>query len=440
MRLNRTSAIILALAALALGAKFSDVIDSLIARLDPRPAPAFAASILNPTTDTLELVTSSTSTINYTLSYIEYTATTSTPASTQGSISTATTTVILSAPAASTQRQVKRLSVRNIGTVPNIVLLQKDVSGANFEMYQVSLGPDQTFILDSEGEVTLYGLDGVAVVPSTRQIDGTTLSFLKNGATSEAAGVRNYLSGNTGFPGAWQPGTPGINGIDTNCAVVGTAGSGGALGMGAPFLPNPALGGYYVSAASFAANAPHAFEFSDIVWYNTDIVVTTTTAQLITMPTLPNRSLDGTNLGEGWNAAIFVRVATTNAAAVTNTTLDYTDSDGNPTNTATIPSFPATAIAGTFVPFALAGGDRGIRSIQSITLGTSYGGGSISLVLYRQLGQVVVPAANLGGSILPLNFSPTGPRLWNGSCLWLGYIASATTATTVGGSIWLSVK
>lgn len=442
MRTFRRNPLALAAVVLFAGAFFSrcltEVVDKVIDRVTP--SKAYAASILNPTTDSLELVTSSSSTINYTLSYVEFTATTSTPASTQGSISAATTTTILSAPAASTQRQVKRMSVRNIGLATNTVLLQKDVSGVNFEMYQVSLGPDQTFILDSEGEVTLYGADGIAQIPETRVLDGTSIAFIKNGAASEAAGVRNYFAANTGLPGAWLPGTPGINGIATDCSVVGTAGSGGALGMGAFLLPNPSVGGYYLSAGSVGANVAHAFELSDVVWYNTGLVVTTTTAQAVTMPTLPNRDTGGVNLGEGWNAAIFVTTSTTNASAVTNTTLDYTDSDGNPTNTATIPSFPATAVAGTFVPFALAAGDRGIRSIQSITLGTSYGGGAISLVLYRPIAQVVVPVANLGGSILPLNFSPVGARVWNGSCLWNGYLASATTATTAAGTYVLTVK
>lgn len=403
------------------------------------PSKAHAASILNASTDSLELVTSSSSTINYTLSYIEFTATTSTPASTQGSIAAATTTTILAAPPASSQRQVKRMSVRNIGLTANVVLLQKDVSGSNFEMYQVSLGPDQTFVLDSEGEVTLYGADGIAQIPETRTLDGTSLTFLKNGATAEAAGVRNYFAANTGLPGAWQPGTPGVNGIATDCSVAGTAGSGGALGMGAFLLPNPSVGGYYLSTGSVAASVAHAFELVDIIWYNTGLAVAAG-AQAITTPTLPNRDNSGTNLGEGWNAAVFVTTLTTNAGAVTNTTLDYTDSDGNPSNTATIPSFPATAVAGTFVPFALAAGDRGIRSIQSFNTGTTYGGGAFSLVLYRPIAQVVVPTANLGGSVLPLNFSPVGARVWNGSCLWNGYLASATGATTAAGTYILTVK
>jgi hypothetical protein len=46
-------------------------------------------------------------------------------------------------------------------------------------------------------------------------------------------------------------------------------------------------------------------------------------------------------------------------------------------------SFPATAVAGTLVPFQLATGDRGVQSVQSVTLGTSYVAGAISLVLFR---------------------------------------------------------
>ena len=64
----------------------------------------------------------------------------------------------------------------------------------------------------------------------------------------------------------------------------------------------------------------------------------------------------------------------------------------------TMPSFPATAVAGTLVPFQLAQGDRGVRSVQSVTLGTSYGAGAVSLVLFTIIDAQEVLVANAGKS------------------------------------------
>jgi hypothetical protein len=162
------------------------------------------------------------------------------------------------------------------------------------------------------------------------------------------------------------------------------------------------------------------------------MVVTTTTAQTVNSVAFPARDLNGSANGEQVFVGILVATATTNGAAVTNTTMSYTNSAGTAGRTATISSFPATAVAGTFVPFQLAAGDSGVRSIQTVTLGTSYGGGAIHIVAYRSLAMVPNTVVNIGGSMMPLPLN-TGVRLYNGTCALPGYIASATTATTVNG-------
>ena len=56
-------------------------------------------------------------------------------------------------------------------------------------------------------------------------------------------------------------------------------------------------------------------------------------------------------------------------------------------------SFPITGVAGTFVPFELQAGDTGVRSIQGITLGTSYVSGVIHIVVYRVLDMMALAGA-----------------------------------------------
>ena len=425
------------------GALFRDVVESYIEKAVRLvlPTPALASTILDATTDSLELVTTTTAALDVVVSFVEYTASAATPSASESAITTATTTTILAAPGASTQRQVKRLTIRNTSTTAtNTLTLQKDVSGTNYTSWKASLGPGETLAMDSEGELHIYGSDGLEKIPGTASIDGLTLSVLKVGATSEAAGLWQAIDKDTGFPGAASRGTPGLNGVATNCSVVGTAGSGGALSNGSHQLPDPASGSYYLTAMSAGLSVAGMFSLNDIIFYNTGLVVTTTTAQSITTPTLPNRDLDGSNLGDGWMAGILVTTATTNASAVTNTTMSYTDSDGNAGNTATISSFPATAVAGAFIPFQLAAGDRGVRSIESVTLGTSYVTGAISVVIYRPIAYVPSPVANIGGTLTIVNAVPTGVKLWNGTCTWPMYLASATTATTVNAAINLVVR
>ena len=80
----------------------------------------------------------------------------------------------------------------------------------------------------------------------------------------------------------------------------------------------------------------------------------------------------------------------------------------------------------------LQAGDQGIRSIQSVTLGTSYGGGTIHLVAYRLLaGPVHVPATSSGQSF---DFTRTGlVRCYDNTVPQLIWIPNSTTATTLMG-------
>lgn len=393
-----------------------------------------AATILT-STDSMEVITSAACTLDVVASYVDYTASAATLGAQNTAITTATTTTFVSAPAASTQRQLKRVNMRNKSTTTCVVTVQKDVSGTNFELYSTSLGADDTYTIDSEGERHVYGMDGLEKVAGLNNIDGRTETFFKVGATSEAAGLFQLQLKDTGRPGAWVPGTPGVNGDAVSCNTTADA-----TIAGAPYLPDPATGNYYLTAMTAGQSVASMAMLIDVIWYNTGLTVTTTTAQTVTLPTLPARDADGSTNGEGWQAAILVTTATTNASAVTNTTLSYTDSEGNAGNTATMSSFPATAVAGAFIPFQLAAGDRGIRNIASVTLGTSYVTGAISLVLYRPIAYVSSPLANIGGTLNVVNSAPTGVKLWNGTCLAPGYLAGATTANTTNINAHIVVR
>jgi hypothetical protein len=99
-------------------------------------------------------------------------------------------------------------------------------------------------------------------------------------------------------------------------------------------------------------------------------------------------------------------------------------------------SFPATAAAGTFVPFQLAAGDTGVRAVASLTLGTSLVTGVVHLVAYRELARLSLPVANVGAQLDAI--ATKFVRLYDNTTLSLLWLPTATTAVTVSGNVAFS--
>ena len=389
----------------------------------------FPSIILDTTAKLIEVTTSAATNVDFHASYVDITTSAFTPIEADGQITTATTTAIVASPGASTQRQVKAISITNTstttantvsvfldnGTSARLIFPNTTLSAGESLQYSDGQG---WYVVDAYGrrKVNSDLLAGVA---------GRSFDFYKIGTAPEAAGNYYSWSKDSGFPGAWAPGTPGVAGR----TIDGTA----AADAGCMVIANPSSGGNYLAQLNATGTVAHNLFMQDWLWVNTGITVTTTTGQSVNSVTFPARDVNGSTNGEGIGVGILVTAATTNASPVTNTTLTYTNSENQNTRTATISSFPATAVIGTFVPFQLQAGDKGVRSIQTVTLGTSYGGGSISLVAYRTIIGQPMTLANVGSPQgLPV-YNP-GVRLYNGTCLMPVAIASSTTAVTVAGS------
>lgn len=252
------------------------------------------------------------------------------------------------------------------------------------------------------------------------------LRFYKAAFTGEAAGQMHNLFALAGRPGAGAFSTPGMAGA----TVTDASAIGGML-----LFDNPASGNAYLArlAVSVGANIV-GFHLYDLLWYQSGIAVTTTTAQTVNSVTLPARDADGTTNGNGVEAWLHCAAATTNGSAVSNTTLSYTNSAGTSGRSAGLTlSWPATAVAGTVVPFALQGSDAGVRSIQTITLGTSYGAGTLNLLIVRQI--TFVPMVSATSGVL-LDWAGLGlPQLFNDSALYFAALLSGTAAGSVQGDL-----
>lgn len=116
--------------------------------------------LLAATTDKIQLTTSAAATVDVHASYVDASSTTLVPSGggkQNTAISTAATTDILAAPAASTLRNLKTLTVRNKhATLSTDVTVIFDQSGTDFELFKTPLGAGQT--LEYTDELGFYVL------------------------------------------------------------------------------------------------------------------------------------------------------------------------------------------------------------------------------------------------------------------------------------------
>lgn len=351
-------------------------------------------------------------------------------------ITTATTTTVVAAPAASTQRNVKHLNITNDHASASCTVTVEHFDGTTaIELMAFILLPGENMIFNEEGRWTHRDQNGAEYPPAgLGAYGGYSVGFMKSGTAPDTVGYWYCTAKDTGFPGAWLPGTPGVNGRVTDGTLTADAGC-------IP-IKNPSTGANYLTELLMGSTVGHYNLIFDCLWVNSGLVVTTTTAQTITMPALPARDVNGTTNGEGCMIGMLFTVAATNAAVMSNSTVTYTNSKGVAGRTATLFSgvgaqTPATPTIGTLVWFSLAAGDTGVQSIQSVTLGTSLVTGSISMMICRDVASVgtvlaVVPASRV--------MAAPGVRLYNGSCLLHCIQASSVSATFFNGELTITEK
>lgn len=382
--------------------------------------------VLTATTHTLEATTGSGADVDYRIVYFDETSSGAGITSTGvGKITTATTTTVLAAPAASTTRTVQTATFTNIDVTEQTITIKVDVSATEYN-------ETPPYVLKA-GESIYYNntIGWYKSNPLTSTITGVTNSFGKTGTASDAAAYWYGYWKDNGVLGAWAPGTPGLAGRTTD----GTT----STDAGCIFFPDAGAGKVrYLTEVSMDATVASAFSLWDVVWVNSGLVVTTTTGQTINSVTFPARDDNGTTNGEGYRIGIYAVAALGNAAVVSNSTITYTNSAGTGSRTATLSStvpqnFPATPVIGTVVWFDLAAGDIGVQSIQTVTLNTTLTSGTASVFVARKLVDIPVSVANL-------SFSKTinggnGVVLYDNACILPFARTSATTATVINGSV-----
>lgn len=228
----------------------------------------------------------------------------------------------------------------------------------------------------------------------------------------------NYLAG---VPGAMAaPSSPGVGGV----ALTSYAGQ----------IPIPAASGNtHLARFSGVSSAQGGIlMLCDRLWHNNALSVTTTTAQTVNSAAWPARDKNASTNGVGVYIGLEISAATGAGAATP--TISYTNDANASGKTGSMQvTYAASSITGTFYPFTLAAGDTGVRSIQSVTLSVSMTSGSISLVAYRPLAQIELPAAGIPNAVDALTSGM--PRLYDNTVPFLLYIPQTTSTTLTTGSV-----
>jgi hypothetical protein len=224
-----------------------------------------------------------------------------------------------------------------------------------------------------------------------------------------------------GIPSAAVAPTPGIDGV----AVTSYAGQ-------IPFT-NPSAGQntYLARFVAFPANQGGSITLADRLWHNSGINITSTSAQPIVSPTFPARDNNGSSNGEG--VLLGVEVSSTTGAGTPGISVSYTSSNNTSGTASNIFTVSASSPTGTFYPLSLASGDKGVKSIQSITLTQSWTSGTIHLVAYRPLVTVTSIAAGTSGVVDALTSGL--PRMYDNTVPFLIFTPAATTSTGFVGTL-----
>lgn len=147
--------------------------------------------LLTSTSDVIRVVTSAAGAVDVHASYIDHNAGTFTPGRTNtASITTATTTTVVGSPGASTQRNVKHLTVFNEHASVSQTITVEHFDGTTAEtLWKGTLAAGEHVVLDAEGRWTPYTANG------TPKSLGSGTLFNNSTADQTGFSADTYLTG-----------------------------------------------------------------------------------------------------------------------------------------------------------------------------------------------------------------------------------------------------
>lgn len=187
-----------------------------------------ATLILDATTKSIKAVMSGAATTNnpeFTAAYADSTTSALTEGANDGALNGTTGVTLVAAPAASTRRVIKWITIQNKDTAAVTVTVTYDTSGSGKQIAKVTLQPNDTWTTDGTFDSTGSLKTGFGLVNLATQVTGT-LPVANGGTgvtTSTGSGALVFATS----PTLVTPllGTP-TSGTLSNCTVDGTNGVG----------------------------------------------------------------------------------------------------------------------------------------------------------------------------------------------------------------------
>lgn len=203
-----------------------------------------------------------------------------------------------------------------------------------------------------------------------------------------------------------------------------------------PFT-NPASGNSYLAAIEAAlVNNNYTggqLLLCDRLWHNGGFTITSTSAQTVTSVTFPARDSNASTNGR--DVMLALEVSADCGAATPTITVSYTNDAGTSGRTATNWLASASSPAATTVyPIGLQAGDRGVRSVESLTLSASWVSGTINLVAYRLIGVLNLPP-NHRMTAVSDEIQSGFQRIIDSSCLYFMTTGMTGNTATISGSV-----
>ena len=246
--------------------------------------------------------------------------------------------------------------------------------------------------------------------------------IVKAGVGTYATGRLHTLWAANGMPAAGTYDTT-LNGVTLSAPTTG----------GITF-ENPVSGKTYLSLFRGQTLTTATAVLADRLWHNGGIDATSTLAQSITSPTWPARDISGSTNGDGVFLAVEVSAAV--GAGTPTITVSYTNEAGTSGRTGTnIETTVANSAIGAVYRIGLQAGDKGVRSVQSLTLSATWTSGTINLVAYRPIAMI---AASQLVSTIEDAVTLGAPVLHDGSVPYFMLGMAAIVSSTLMGQLQFS--
>lgn len=163
------------------------------------------------------------------------------------------------------------------------------------------------------------------------------------------------------------------------------------------------------------------------------ISLASTGNKTVSSTTLPRYSGTAAAEVEAW---VEVTTATTTTAPVISMN-SYTNEAGTTGRAGGTLTFPAAATDQRWMAkLPIQAGDKGVRAISTINVATAASAGVANIILIKPLAYLPLRATMWNERDLVLQLARL-PRVFDGACLALAQLASATTATTIMGKVGL---